>query len=121
MPRVGVLEILSVSGEQLLGPGEIHSCSPGETQPEKNKGPCAERTCLPYCVARPAEVRQGAAQVLVCLVETPQGPQRAGAPHEHSPSQVAMGGCQRLIQHGQSLAAAASPCERCSEGSQHVG
>ena len=79
-----------------------------------------QRPCLPHRVARPAEVGQSAAQVLVCLVEAAQIPEDGGAPHEHASSRAAARGRHRLVQHGQPLLAAAHPRECHAEGGLHV-
>ena len=120
MPGLGVLEFLPAGGEQLLGTGEVRGGTPGEAEPEKDIGPKGQRPRLPYRVARPAEVGQGATQVLVCLVEAAQVLEDEGAPHEHASGQVAARGLHRPVQHGQTLLAAARPRERHPQGGLHV-
>ena len=82
---LGVFEFLSAGREQFLGPGEIRARPPGEAEPEKDLGPPGQRPGLPYRVAGPAEIGQGAAQVLVRLVKPAQVFEDGGAPHEHPP------------------------------------
>src|SRR5262245_8320964 len=120
MPCLGVLEVLPIGCEQFLRMGEIRLRAPRETKPEKDLSSMGQRPCLPNCVARPAEVGQSAAQVLVRLVEPAQVPKDGSTPHEHAPGRTATRGFYRLVQNGQPLPAAPSPRESHSEGGLHV-
>src|SRR5712671_2866863 len=115
MPGLGVLEFLPAGGEQLLGPGEIRRSTPGEAEREKNMRSEHQRPCLPYRVARPAEVRQGTTQVLVGLAETAHLIEHQGAPMEHAAGQATARGLHRPAQDGQPLSAMACPRERYPE------
>src|SRR5208283_1633446 len=111
MPGFGVLKFLPAGCEHLLGTGEVRGCPPGEAEPEQDLGSMGQRPCLPYCVARSAEVGQSAAQVLKCLVESSHVPEDGGTSHEHATCHAAARGLHCPIQHGQAVLAAARPRE----------
>ena len=120
VPGLGVLEFLPAGGEQFLGPGVVRGRAPGQAEPDEDLGSMGQRPGLPYRVACPAEVGQGAAQVLMCLVETAQLPEDGGTPHEHAAGQVSARGGHRPVQQGQPLLAAAGPREGQPQGRLHV-
>src|SRR5258708_951383 len=120
MPGLGIFEFLSAGRVQLLGTSEICACTPYQAKPEKNEGSMRQRPRLPHRLVRPAEIMQGATEILMGLAETAHVPQYVSTPHEHAAGHTAVRAVYRPVQDGQTLLAPTRPCKRHPQACLHI-